>query len=63
MPFLCINCDHNVTTRLDPPWGYAPDEVCFVCIEEEAIRFATLIGEDVTYALEHLIDYAGIEGS
>jgi len=55
MTFLCIDCDHNLTTIL-AGGGYDPTEVCSICIGEEAIRIADLDGEDVDYVLEHLID-------
>ena len=55
MTFLCVNCDHNLTTIL-AGGGYDPTEVCSLCVEEEAQRLATLNGEDVDYVLERLID-------
>ena len=60
MPFLCINCDHNMTTIL-ADGGYDPNEICFLCVEKEATRIAILDmaserGEEIDYILEHLLD-------
>ena len=54
---LCINCDHNLTTIL-ADGGFDPAEVCYLCVEEEAQRLATLDGEDFETVLELVWDDA-----
>jgi len=56
---LCINCDHNLTTIL-ADGGYDPEEICSLCVEEEAQRLATINGEDFEDVLEGVWDIAFI---
>ena len=59
MTFLCVNCDHNLTTIL-AGGGYDPEEICSLCVEEEAQPLATINGESVEAVLEGVWDLAFI---
>jgi len=54
MTFLCVNCDHNLTTLLATTLGYDPDEICSACVEEEALRVSVEDQMDYDQVLEDI---------
>jgi hypothetical protein len=53
--FPVINCDHNTATIL-PDGNFDPQEICGICVAEEAQRRAIQDGGEFEYVLELLWD-------